>query len=87
MQRLLAGASEPRHVVGIFHAFQEFFIVLDGNDDGDGLAFARDDFRFGQCCFYGGNLSGGRSDVKLAALCRRTRSTLLPLLLAERLVR
>ena len=66
--RLLAGAFEPRHVISVLYALQEFFIVLDGDDDGDGLAFARDDFRFGQRCFHGGNLSGGRSGVKLTAL-------------------
>jgi len=30
VQRLLAGALEPCHVIGILHALQQFFVVLDG---------------------------------------------------------
>jgi hypothetical protein len=46
MQWLAAGAFEPCHILGIFHPLQEFLIVLNGNDHGNGFAFARDDFRF-----------------------------------------
>src|SRR6058998_3364787 len=70
VKRLAAGALEPGNIVGVLHALQKFLVVLDGDDDGDGFAFARDDFRFGQRCFHGGNLSGGWLGVKLAALLR-----------------
>ena len=53
VERLRAGALEPGHVVSILHTFQQFFVVLDGDDDGDRFAFARHDFEFGQCCFHG----------------------------------
>src|SRR5258706_154504 len=44
VQRLAAGALEPSHIAGVFHALKEFFVVLYGNDDGDRFAFARHDF-------------------------------------------
>ena len=51
MERLAAGPLEPSHITSVLHALQEFFVVLDGNDDRDGFAFARHDFGFGQCRF------------------------------------
>jgi len=51
MERLAAGALEPGHVVSVFHALQEFFVILDGDDDGDGFAFARHDFGSGKAAF------------------------------------
>ena len=52
MKRLAAGALEPSHIGSVLHALQEFFVVLDGNDDGDRSAFARHDFGLRQCCFH-----------------------------------
>src|SRR4029077_9436454 len=59
VQRLLAGALEPGHVIDVFHALQEFFVVLDWDNDGDGFAFARHDFRFGPRCFHTSKLPDG----------------------------
>src|SRR5438876_7922990 len=70
VKRLAAGALEPGNIVGVLHALQKFLVVLDGDDDGDGFAFARDAFRFGQCCLHGGSLLGGWLGVTLAALLR-----------------
>jgi len=65
VERLATGLLEPSHVVHILDALQKLFIVLDGDDDGDGLAFASHDFGFGHCCFHGDNLSGDWFRVNL----------------------
>ena len=52
VERLAAGALEPGHIVSVLHTLQQFFVVLDGDDDGNGFAFARHDFGFGRRCFH-----------------------------------
>jgi hypothetical protein len=46
VERLGAGALERGHIIRVLHALQEFFVVLDWDDDGDGFAFAHRDFGF-----------------------------------------
>jgi hypothetical protein len=48
MEGFLPGALQPRLVFGIFGALQEFLVVRDGQDDGDGFAFAHDYSGFNQ---------------------------------------
>jgi len=50
MERLAAGSFEPNKIFRILNTFQELFVLLDRDDDGDGFAFARHDFGFGHCC-------------------------------------
>ena len=64
MKWLAPGALEPGHILGVLHALQEFFIVLDGDDYGDGFAVARHDFGFSQCRFHVAGLSGSASEGK-----------------------
>ena len=71
MKRLETGALEPRNILAVFQTLKEFFVVLDGDDDGDGFALARHNFGFGQCYFQGDNLSGGRLGVNLISLFRK----------------
>jgi len=58
MQWLAAGAFEPGHIPGVLHALQEFFIIPNGDDHRNGLAFARYDFGFWHGRFHVPNIHG-----------------------------
>jgi len=53
---LAAGAFKPGQIVGVLHALQEFFIILDGDDYGDGFALACYDFGFWHGPFHVANI-------------------------------
>ena len=58
MQWLAAGAFEPCHISSILRALQEFFIIPNGDDHRNGLAFARYDFGFWHGRFHVPNIHG-----------------------------
>ena len=45
MERLLARALEPGCVLSVLHTFQKLFVIYDRDDNGDGLASSRHNFR------------------------------------------
>lgn len=46
VKRLAPRAIEPGEIASVFQPLQKFFVILDRDDDGNGFAFARHDFRF-----------------------------------------
>lgn len=66
--RLFAEAFQPGHVGGIFRAIQQFLVVGNSQDDGNGFAVACDNFRFRQCRLQGLNLADSYLDVNHHAL-------------------
>ena len=82
VERLAAGVLEPGRVVRVLHALQEFFVVLDGDDDGDRFAFARHDFGFGQYRFHVNKIRATRAkETKfrmVQAVSDRARSRSFP---------
>jgi hypothetical protein len=57
--------------VRVLNSLQEFFVILDGNDDRNGFAFARNNLRFGQCAFHALYYMSPDTDHKLNKLPRR----------------
>jgi hypothetical protein len=53
VQRFLAGALQPGNVCRIFGAFQQFLVILDRKNYGNGLAFAGDNLWFKHSCLHG----------------------------------
>jgi len=56
MEWLAAGALERGGILGVFRALQQFLVVLDGDDDGDGFSFPCHDLRFSQRGLHGGRV-------------------------------
>lgn len=61
MKRFLAGFFQPGDIFGVLQAIDHLLILLDGQDDGDGLASPRDHFGF---------LGEGTHGVRLTELGR-----------------
>jgi len=75
VERPAAGALQPGRVLDILSALQQFFVVLDRDDDGNGFALARHDLGLGRTCFHAASLRGLLGEVNsavAASLCRRT---------------
>jgi hypothetical protein len=85
MLRLGARTLEPGEIASVFRAFQQFLVVLDGENDGNQFAAARHHFRFKQWRFHGRNLAFPRRERKgngvvlatglVARDCRQKRRT------------
>ena len=72
------GRVKPGHVLGVLQSLQEFFIVLDGDDDRNGFAAARHDFGFSQCRSQDGEFSGlNCAELDYAAFGARASSMLV----------
>lgn len=52
MDRFFARALQACYIGSVFDSLQKLYIMLDGENDRDGLAFTRHDFRFAKGRFH-----------------------------------
>ena len=49
-------AFEPHNVISVFRTLQQFLVILDRKNEGNGLAFAGNHFEVGHRCFHARNM-------------------------------